>query len=242
MPIRLLLLFLICTCISTANAQINRNSNFIEFGIGLAATNYSGDMAEPHLELVQTRIGGQLFVRYQLHPNFLVRGQVFGGVVAGDDKHSPVHAGRNFKFSTTLVEVSGLLEMALGTYAYDPLFSASTLYISPYLFGGVGACFARPKVTYYGSEARRDYFVRAPLPEGGTGQTLLVAPFGVGVRMIARQQLSFGLEATARPTFSDLFDGVSQNGNSTERDWYYTVGVTVSYYLNGPWNPADTNF
>ena len=217
-------------------AQISRNAGHTELGIGLAATNYSGDIAEPNLEIPQTRIGGQLFIRHQLHPLLLTRGQVFGGFLAGDDRHSPVHAGRNFKFSTRLLELSGLLEFALGTYEYDPVFSSSSLYISPYLFAGIGATFIRSEVTYYGPESRRDYFIRTPIPEGGTDrQTLLVTPLGLGLRVILQKQLVFGLEAGARPSYSDLLDGVSQNGNPDEGDWYYSLGLTCSYYFNGPW-------
>lgn len=213
-----------------------RNTQHTDLGFGLLATNYSGDLAEPHLEFAQTRIGAQVFIRRQLNPFFLLRGQVFAGILAGDDRHGSTHAGRNFKFSTQVLECSGLLELALGTYQYDPLFSANSLYLMPYLFGGVGAGFIKSKVEYYGPAARKDEFVRSPIPEGGKDHTsLLLTPVGLGLRVIVRQQFTLGLEACARPAYSDLLDGTSLNGNPSEGDWFYTLGVQASYFLNGPW-------
>lgn len=236
---QLLLCFISTLVQASLLGQSRHAEQFTELGFGLATTNYSGDIAEPHIVLPQTRIGGQVFVRHQLHPFILVRGQLFAGLLAGDDKHSTVHAGRNFKFSTRFLELSGLLELALGTYQYDPVFSQQSLFILPYLFAGVGATVLRSKVTYYGPESRRAYFIRTPIPEGGADQqTLLVTPVGLGLRVILRQQLAFGLEASARPGYSDLLDGVSQNGNPNEGDWYYSIGLTASYYLNGPWRRA----
>ncbi len=221
---------------SGLQAQAGQKAQYTELGIGLIATNYSGDIAEPNLEIPQTNLGAQVFVRRQLHPLFMVRAQLAGGILAGDDKHAPTHAGRSFKFSTRFFEVSGLAELALGTYQYDPVFSATTLYISPYLFAGIGATFIRSKVHYYGPESRRDYFIQTPIPESGADQrTLFVTPIGLGLRVILQQKIALGIEAGARPAYSDLLDGVSQNGNPAAGDWYYSLGLTCSWYLNGPW-------
>lgn len=239
---RILLLVLSIALASRIQAQFSRNANFIDLGIGLAATNYSGDLAERHIEFSQTRYGASAFLRYQLNRSILLRGQVFFGKIAGDDKHSPIHAGRNFKFSTNILEASGTVEFAIGTFQYDPIFGQISRFISPYIFAGAGAAFIRPDVVYYGPPANRDKFVRTAIPEGANAQrTLLVTPFGLGVRLIFNDYWSVGLEAAARPVYSDFLDGVSQNGNPAEDDWFYTLGLTVSHYLNGPWS-LDDNF
>lgn len=218
------------------HAQSGRMTGFFDLGLILSATNYSGDLAEPHLEMAQTRFGGAVYARYQWHPLFSVRGQIFAGKIAGDDKHSPVHAGRNFRFSTSIIEATGMFELSIGNFQYDPLQGRESRYISPYIFAGAGAAFVQPDVTFYGPPAERDKFVRNAIPEGGNAwQTLLVTPVGLGVRVNSGAYWSVGIEASARPTYSDLLDGVSQNGNPGEDDWYYTIGIYFSYYLNGPW-------
>jgi len=239
---RKLLLFLIIPFTIQANAQVYQPTKFTELGLALTATNYSGDLAESHIELPQTKYGAAAFLRFQWNRSLLLRGQVFWGKIAGDDKHSPVHAGRNFKFSTNILEATGALEFAIGTFQYDPIWGQQSRYIVPYIFAGAGAAFIRPEVTYYGPPADRDKFVRTAIPEGNNAnRTLLITPFGLGARLIFNDFWSVGLEAAAKPTYSDFLDGVSQNGNPGEDDWYYTIGFTISYYLNGPWAP-DSDF
>ncbi|MBK8923524.1 MAG: hypothetical protein IPM81_18830 [Saprospirales bacterium] len=216
-------------------AQVAPSGKYVEVGMGLAATNYSGDIAEAHVEFAQANLGGNLFVRYQLLPFVLLRGQLFAGKIAGDDRNSPTHTGRNFRFSTFLLEPSGLLEFALGTYQFDPPSGRGSIFFAPYLFAGLGALFSRARVEYYGDPARRDYFVRTPIPEAGKERhTLLVTPFGGGLRAIFNERLAFALEANARPAHSDILDGVSQNANPAEGDWFYTLGLSCAYILNGP--------
>jgi hypothetical protein len=216
-------------------AQVTPSERFLEVGFGLAATNYSGDMTESHIEITQTNFGGNLFVRYQILPFILLRGQLFAGKVAGDDRHSSNHKDRSFRFSSFMLESTGLVELALGTYQYDPTFSTGSIYISPYVFSGAGALFIRPQVEYYGDPSRRDYFVQAPFPEGGKDRhILLITPFGGGIRTILSERLAIGMEANIRPTYSDMLDGVSLNGNPDSGDWYYSLGLTCSYILNGP--------
>jgi hypothetical protein len=129
-----------------------------------------------------------------------------------------------------------MLEMTVGTIQLDPVSRQQSKYILPYIFAGIGAAFIRSEVQYYGPQALQDKFVKAPIPENGrAARALLVTPIGLGARLIFNSNWSVGLEASARPTYSDILDGVRQNGNPAEDDWFYTIGLTFSYYLNGPW-------
>lgn len=222
--------------VQQAQAQFGEPERYLEVGLTLCATNYSGDLAPDHISLAQTRVGTGAFARVHLSHFFQVRGQLFAGRLYGDDKHFPEHAGRQFRFTANLFEGAALLEATLGTFQYEPVRADATYYFSPYLFAGVGATLVNPQVTYYGPEDRRARFVREPIPEGGQSRrTLLTTPFGAGLRAFAGGRFGFGLEVGIRPVYSDLLDGVSVNGNPEKEDWYYTLGATVSYFVGKPW-------
>jgi hypothetical protein len=56
---------------------------------------------------------------------------------------------------------------------------------------------------------------------------------GVGIRVDITKKLVLGVEAGARPIFSDRLDGVRINGDPQNDDWYYFGGATVSFNLDG---------
>jgi hypothetical protein len=220
----------------SVSAQFSRIPRFWEAGIGLYGSNYSGDLAPDHISFNNTRIGGSLYARYHWTPTVQVRGSVSALRLSGDDRHYPPNANRSFRFQSTVLELAGLLEISLANIAYDPPTGNRTYYLAPYVFAGVGGALYAPKVTYYGPERDRPLFEREPIPEGGKAQQAhVVFPFGIGVRVIASDFVAISLEACARPAPSDLIDGVSLNGNPERKDWYYTAGLTVGYFLNGPW-------
>lgn len=222
--------------VQQAQAQFGEPERYLEVGLTLFATNYSGDLAPDHVSLAQTRAGAGAFARAHVNHFFQVRGQVLAGRLYGDDKHFPERAERQFRFNTTVIEASALLEGTLATIQYDPVRANISYFVSPYLFVGVGAALVNPQVTYYGPEDRRERFVREPIPEGGKSRRmLLTTPFGAGLRVIAGDRIGFGFEAGIRPAYSDLLDGVSLNGNPDKEDWYYTLGATVSYFVGKPW-------
>ncbi|MCS7036874.1 MAG: DUF6089 family protein [Saprospiraceae bacterium] len=217
-------------------AQRGLIPRFWEAGIGLYTTNYSGDLAPDHISFANTRYSGGLYARYHWNPNIQLRGSIQYLRLSGDDRHHPPNAGRSFRFTSNLLEFSGFLEIALANIAYEPPTGSQTYYFAPYVFAGAGVALYSPKVTYYGPERDRPLFEREPIPEGGRArQTNVVFPFGAGVRLIASDFVAISAEACARPAPSDLIDGVSRNGNPERKDWYYTAGITVSYFLNGPW-------
>ncbi|MCS6929065.1 MAG: DUF6089 family protein [Saprospiraceae bacterium] len=229
-------LFALLTSLSSVQGQLRRIPRFWEVGAGLYGSNYSGDLAPDHISFSNTRFGASLFLRYHWSPTFQLRSQLNYVQLAGDDRLHPPNANRSFRFTSNTIETMGSLELSLVNIAYDPPGGSHTYYFSPYIFAGVGIAFSAPKVVYYGPPSERYRFEREPIPEGGRAQqTVGIFPFGVGMRLIASDFVALGLEACARPAPSDLVDGVSRNGNPKRKDWYYTAGLTVSYFLNGPW-------
>lgn len=235
----LLLLLFFCPL----HAQINLHTKYLELGITATATNYSGDLVEKHILLAHTRTGGGAFARYHLNRFILLRGQFFAGWLFSDDKNSPRLAGRHFRQSTRVLEGAALLEGNLISFKIDAISSNTSYYFFTYLFAGIAAVGSTPRVTYYGPPNRYDRFVLTPIPERGQkNHVMLVTPFGMGVRMIAGDRVSLGVEAGVRPTYADVLDGVSLNANPKKNDWYYTAGVTASYFIGEPWRPARAYF
>ncbi len=211
-----------------------------EIGIGAYATNYSGDLAPDHISMAGTRWGASIFSRYHFSPTIQLRGSFAFLRLAGDDRNYPPNAERSFRFQTNLAELSAQMEITLVNIVYDAPRQNITYYIAPYVFAGVGGARFSPRLTYYGPENKRPLYEREPIPEGGrASHTAVVFPFGGGVRFMASNDVSISAEVCARPAPTDLIDGVSLNGNPKRKDWYYTAGLTCSYFLNGPWYPKN---
>jgi hypothetical protein len=97
--------------------------------------------------------------------------------------------------------------------------------------------------------------MHAGMPVENYKTRTVVIPFGGGVKFLLTNQLTLGMELGFRPTTSDALDPLSSPlpalpryetpigpdtkalpqslnfGNPNTKDWYYFLGVTVSYTL-----------
>ncbi|MFZ4634451.1 MAG: DUF6089 family protein [Saprospiraceae bacterium] len=240
---RILLFFLLisvalCTRVE-AQHRYKRNTHYLEAGIMLGGTQYSGDVAENDLEFNQTQFGFGGFVRYHILHEVFLKGQVYSGNISGDDKNSPTLNRRKFRFFTPILETSLVLEYAPWALEHVTKTGIHSRYISPYFFIGAGSVTAtRIETEYYGPDSEEDMWIREPFPEEGvTKRTFFTMPVGFGLRVDQLERFTFGAEFGWRPVFSDKLDGVSINGNPDENDWYYFFGLTASYFINQPWKP-----
>lgn len=225
----LLFLFFTLPCF----AQYRDQPNFLEAGVMLGITSYSGDVSAKRVDLQELRPGYGAFVRYHLGGHFALKGHVYAGAISGDDKYSKIKAPRSFKFGTSIFEVATTLEWHLFSRERSSGSGMHPFFISPYAYAGVGMTFVDADAQYYGPPDQRDKFLITPLPETGLKSRFLLAPVGGGIRIDFYERFIFGLEGGFRPVFSDDIDGVSVNGNPNQNDWYYFFGATVSYVLNG---------
>ena len=169
--------------------------------------------------------------KFDLH----LKGQFNAGSVYGDYKHSDDRGPRQFRVKGPLLEVSAVLEYAPLHFSFESA-AGNEFHFFPYLFFGAGGAFVKPKVEYYGPPEGAATYIKTPFPEEGEAQrTLFCTPVGLGLRININQRITFGIDGGWRPVYSDLLDGVSQNGNPEANDWYYFGGITASYYLSGPW-------
>ena len=225
---------------SHVEAQYNRSNRYWEFGARAGLSNYSGDLAEDHIMFAQTRWALGAFARLHLNRRFFVRGEIGTVRLYGDDRHSPTHAWRKFRFTNQLLDGSVLLEYAPIRIRRDPVRGDAGRYIHLYCFGGPSLAYSRPRLAYYGRAEDLDRYTVADFPEdGGRARWLLHAALGQGVRMIYGDYYCLALEVGLYPVFSDLLDGVRLNGNPDRRDWYHKVGISFSYFFSRACRPPD---
>lgn len=221
------------------DARKKRNVHYLELGMMLGGTQYSGDVAQQDWELNQTRAGFGAFARYHLLHELMVKGQVYYGFLSGDDRNSTTMNIRKYRFFTPVLESSLVLEYVPFALERMTKTGMHNAYFSPYIFAGIGHAYtSRVETEYYGTDADRSKWLLVPFPEDGkTSRQFTTVPFGFGMRFDYLERFSFGAELGWRPVFSDLLDGVSINGNPKQKDWYYFFGLTASYFINQPWKP-----
>ncbi len=194
-----------------------------EIGIGLGGLSYTGDLQRGY-KLLQNRPAATIFYRHTFSNAVSVRGGFTGGQLIGSDEN-PIDdfaAARNTAFDLWMLEGAVTIEYNF----LDFLHSKSWTNYSPYFFAGVGA------FTLFGEESRGNKY-RKIQP---------AIPFGVGMKFLLDPRWQLGVEFGARKTFFDYLDNVSefdealskkgqnyQYGNQHDQDWYYFVGVTLSY-------------
>jgi hypothetical protein len=192
-----------------------------EIGLGLGSMNYRGEIS-PRYDFYFQRPAGMLFYRHNFSPVFSLRGSFTAGLIgAKNERYSdPLSKFRPFNFTATIYEGAVMPE-----YNF-------------YNFRGKNN---RPKATFYmtGGIAIFNYNSNAPIDENGGPAAINVAiPLGFGMKAMLGDLTNIGLEFGARKTFDDYMDGVSdtfpngvQRGFRYDKDWYYYMGVSISYII-----------
>ncbi|MDB4835299.1 DUF6089 family protein [Cyclobacteriaceae bacterium] len=110
--------------------------------------------------------------------------------------------------SATLTEISALLEYNF--FDFRSLKPRNNFPFCPYLFGGLGLG------TVWAGES----------------PAFVAIPFGAGIKIKAGNRMNLGFEFGARKTFTDKLDGITNSidpNSSSNQDWYYFTGVSISY-------------
>lgn len=211
-----------------SGAQLLQAQYEHEWSVFTGIANYQGDLPEPHLELIESRMAGGLIYRFHWHHQWSLRGQIIAGQISGDDKHAKSRSERKFRFSATLLESAVTVEwkpMGRQSHYYVGKFHP---HLSPYIFAGLGMTYARPHVLCYREDLPEE---TDPFAREMNQNWFLALPVGLGLRYDASPEWSVGIEVGQRPVFSDLLDGVSQSGNPKKDDWYIFSGITVSWLI-----------
>ncbi len=190
-----------------------------EVGLGIGGFNYTGDLVRD-FRLQNTRPGGMLFYRRNFNEFFSARISLSGGGLFGNDTppYDPLAQQRDTAFSISVVELAGTIEYHFLDYKEN----INLLRWSPYFFIGAGIAFFGPH-----EQKTENYSSTQP-----------VIPFGLGFKYILNPVWNLGFEAGIRKTFFDHIDNISVEdlnnknfayGNLHDKDWYYFIGLSISY-------------
>lgn len=227
-----------------------------ELGVFGGGSFYMGDL-NPKLpfELVQPAYG--VVYRHNFNNRLALKANLTRGTVSADDLVTKYREERGINFNSEIYEAAVMMEFNFLDY-----FTGSTYsYVSPYLFGGIGAFMFDPKATYNGEE----FNLRQLQTESTSYSQFAIAfPFGIGVKYSLNNTIGLTLEWGMRKTTTDYLDDVStvyneavlgldngqnpqpvypfdpsgnyregmQRGNSKDNDWYSFAGISVIFRIN----------
>ncbi len=211
------LTFLFLAFVLSSNSS---SAQYYEFGGGIGATLYYGDLNAPDLStnIGNSELGGQIMLRYVATKNIALRANLMIGKLSGDDRNSDQEFQqlRNLRFTSILVEGALLGEYYF--FGYDA--EAGTQLFSPYITAGFGLVYFNPK-----SDLNGETYELQPLGTEGQGlpgqaekysKTSIAIPFGGGVKVKINDRYNFGVELLARRSFTDYMDDVSTTYANTD--------------------------
>lgn len=228
----LLLLFLV-----VFGAAGETTAQEYEIGGGLGVATYSGDIIR-RVDPGQIGLQGTLFGKRNFDNVWSLR--VAGSLarVNGADSIQPIDQlalVRDARFKAGIIEASAVMEFNF----LDYLSGRSGFRFSPYAFFGIGYSIALAKGNTFAFNEYSNYNLKS-----------LVLPFGAGVKYKLNERWTLAGELGIRPTFTDYLDKIDSLvpvipkfqdpanpdkpyginfGNAHDNDWYYFLGVTISY-------------
>lgn len=211
-----------------------------DFGGGLGVAAYSGEIVR---RLDDGRVGlqGTFFGRRNFDNVWSLRaGLSFARISAADSitRLDPVAVYRDAFFKGNIWEASAVMEY----HFLDFMHPQAQFRFSPYGFFGLG-------FTYYSGEGR-SFLLEEP---DRYRTTTPVIPFGLGIKYRLNDRWVLAAELGFRATFTDNLDKIDGSqqlvrrfenptapekpfgynaANYSDRDWYYFLGLTISYSLS----------
>lgn len=204
-------------------------------GIGLAA--YSGDIIR---KIDPGQLGPQvtLFGKRNFDNVWTLRVGISTAIIQAADSINPIDELariRDGRFRGGVIEGSAVMEFNF----LDFLRNDSEFRFSPYAFFGIGYSIFIMKGNTYAFEPSSRYNLSS-----------VVIPFGGGIKYRLNDRWTLATELGFRPTLTDLLDKIDSKdpaiprfidplkpnepyginfGNPNDKDWYYFLGVTISY-------------
>ncbi len=207
---------LMISILTTFNLSAQKNS---DIGVFAGTSYYMGDLnPSVHYSLPAFAIGP--IYRYNFNPRNSLRAHGFYHGLAGSYSDYIGYNSDNVtpEFASKFVDLG--LDFEFNWKPYKTAYRKTKS--SPYIFGGIG------------------YGFSLQLSEGINGY--LTMPFGVGYKLNLGRWTSAGVEMSARKTFTDRIDGISNLELANRfvpfgnRDWYFFTGVFVTYKIFKFWD------
>ncbi|MDX1665695.1 MAG: DUF6089 family protein [Saprospiraceae bacterium] len=201
-----------------------------EAGVFVGASNYTGDFTvatTPRIDKTNIALG--LVGRSHINSNFALRINLTITQMEGQDSDFARRATRGYSFVTNYFELVPAIEWepfgGKRFYTDAEGIQSSENIISPYLYLGGGLSFSEVDIDFNGDNSA-DVFRDS---RNGSTNTFFTIPFGGGLKFDFIEQVALGAELTARYTFSDYIDGLSEAGNPSNNDWIWLLGFNISY-------------
>jgi len=208
-----------------------------EIGGGLGVATYTGDIIRK-IDLGQLGPQGTLFGKRNFDNVWALRVGLSAAILQAEDSLRPFDQSakiRNGRFRGGVLEASAVMEFNF----LDFLGNDAPFRFSPYAFFGLGYSYLFLKGNTYAYNFSNYYDI-------GT----VVIPFGAGVKYKLNDRWVLAAELGFRPTMTDYLDKIDSKeppvprfydpanpnqpygvnyGNPNDKDWYYFLGITLSY-------------
>jgi hypothetical protein len=214
-----------------------------EIGGGLGTSVYSGDIIR-RVDPGEAGIQGTLFGKRNFDNVWTLRVALSTGILQADDEMTSIDLvtrSRDARFKGGVIEGSAVMEFNF----LDFLRNDSEFRFSPYGFFGIGYSYFIMKGRYSAERFTPADFYQLSSP---------VIPFGGGVKYRLNDQWTLAAELGIRATFTDYLDKIDSKagvipvseidpntgrqlthiinfGNPNTKDWYYFLGLTLSYTI-----------
>ena len=236
-----LTLLLLCFIISLADGQIWKLKRY-EAVAGLGPSFFFGDIGGfsqtknilgiKDIALRQTRFNFNVNLKYRFTQDLNARLSLTSGFLHATDTRGS-NEGRDFESSTLIFEPALLCEyyfiknVAEDSYLFTKGRHKGLIEfiktLDFYVFTGIGGLGYSIK----GNDRLENFGLKS-------GGFTAVIPSGIGSTLIYSPDLNFGVELTARYSFSDNIDGYTSQYSSSN-DVYYFFNFTITYKLKtGP--------
>lgn len=208
--------------LTTLTALMGQRETEVGLHVGIAT--YQGDLSVGPFNTKEINPAIGVVYRKLFNPRIGLRASAIWCRISGND----IDFGRNDR---GLEFQSGLLEFAVSG-EWHPMGRARftnqgffTRAFSPFISAGVGLTFGGADVDVVTPNGTY-------VNEAEEASSFFVVPVSVGLRLDVSESWTITVEGGARPTFSDLLDGVSvnnNNGTDDAKDWYLMGGLTFLY-------------
>jgi hypothetical protein len=196
-----------------------------EIGLGVGALNYSGDISRiPNVTMSRPGVVG--FYRFNPSPVVSLRASLMFGFLAGKEaQNDAVGKVRQAEFAASINQFSGAFEYNFFDYKYTA--GKRGKRFTPYFTAGL---------SFFNFEHQR---LNTTDNVKSRHALEFAVPFGLGIKYRVKSRINFNAEFIANKTFTDYLDGVSSYpvntvntkylSNPLTSDWFYYLGVSVSY-------------
>jgi len=210
----------IACCMLFSELRAQKGYNY-EYGVMTGISNYLGEIGGMEkdgrgfisdLKLAKTRWNESVFFKYRFHPMFAFRMALNYLRIEGDDKLS-TNIGRryrNLNFRNDIFDAEGTVQwMFFNTNKPTGIYSRASIYLSAYVFTGIGVFTNNPTTVYQGSR-----IALRPLKTEGVDYSAfgICVPMGAGFYVTVnrhRRAHRFGIEFNWRYTNTDRLDDIS---------------------------------